>query len=178
VAGFGVGAVVCLAVFAFLAFVPNKAVVLIVMGLLPFVNLALPAWLAPSIQRPGNRLWCGVIVTALNLTSGVSGLVLDLFFVNAVLDRRQVVATKAVIQTLGHVMKLIYFGGLLAIPAFSDDVPAWIYGLSVIVSIAGTTSASGILDRLTDRDFRRWSLRIVTAIGAVYLVLGAAELIR
>jgi uncharacterized protein len=61
--------------------VPDQAVVLIVLGVMPFIAVAIPDWLAPRADRPAGAEITGFVSTALQLISGVSGPVLDVFFV-------------------------------------------------------------------------------------------------
>src|SRR5262245_59745221 len=52
--------------------------------------------------------------TVLQLLSGVSDPRFDVFFVSSQLDGKQVVATKAAIQLLGHLLKVVYFARWVA----------------------------------------------------------------
>ena len=62
----------------------------------------------------------GFVGTALQLVSGVSGPVLDVFFVRSKMGRHAVVATKALTQSLTHLAKIIYFGGVVVAPKASE----------------------------------------------------------
>ena len=44
------------------------------------------------------------------LLTGVAGPLIDQFFLGGKLDRREIVATKAMCQIFGHAAKLVYFG--------------------------------------------------------------------
>lgn len=46
--------------------------------------------------------------------------------------------------------------------------------VSVALALAGTTLSRTVLERLRDVQFRRWTQRIVLAIGVVYLIQGLA----
>ena len=46
-------------------------------------------------------------------SAGLTGALLDRFYVKSDLIRRQVIGTKAVTQNLGHLRKLDYYGTLL-----------------------------------------------------------------
>ena len=167
---YAIGLLGAIVVFAIVAFVPSRAVVLLVLGLSPFLTLILPEAFAPRADRRGGAEAAGFIGTALQLLSGVSGPTLDLFFVRAPMDRRSVVATKAACQVVTHAAKLVYFGGL-ATDGWQDlDWPVFV--LSIGLAMLGTSLARSILERLTDVQFRLWTQRIVMTIGAVYLVLG------
>ena len=72
-----------------------------------------PRRFAPRFERPGEAVACGALVTAAHLLAGVSGPLLDVFFVRAELDRFEVIATKAVTQTAGHALKIVYFAVLV-----------------------------------------------------------------
>src|SRR5437899_4445253 len=58
---FGAGAAAALVVFSFFDFVPDKALVLLAVGLTPFVALAVPQRIAPDIERGGQAFLAGVI---------------------------------------------------------------------------------------------------------------------
>src|SRR5260221_659419 len=91
--GYCYGALLSLAVFAVVQLVVGKAIALIMLGLTPFVTLALPEKLHLNVERPGHPFGCGVICTVLSLTSGVSGPILDVFFIRSAMSRHAVVAT-------------------------------------------------------------------------------------
>ena len=87
---------------------------------------AIPANLRPDPERRAHGFVYGMICMSLMLLTGVTGPLLDMFFLGAKTnDRRGIVATKATAQVLGHGFKLAYFGGLAAGAAF--DVPAYLY---------------------------------------------------
>jgi uncharacterized protein len=109
------------------------------------------------------------------LLAGVSGPLIDAYFLSAKLDRRQIVATKAVCQVAGHGAKLAYFGSLVGQSASLDPLLA---AAAVAASIAGTSLARPVLERLSDAQFRRWTSRIIAAIAIVYLAQGAYLLLR
>src|SRR5580765_27598 len=119
--GYTMGAAVALLAFTLLQFVASKPVALILMGLTPFVGLALPERLHLNVERRGHSFLCGLINTAIALVAGISGPILDLFFVRSKMGRHAVVATKGVVQSVSHLMKIGYFGGILASSGASVD---------------------------------------------------------
>lgn len=155
--------------FLGVSFVPDPQVVLIVLGLAPFVGRALPARMVPQV---GNRLGaetCGFVCTSLQLLSGVSGPMLDLFFARSEIDRRRVVATKAACQILTHLTKLVYFGAL-AVGATGVGLDPLLVGIAIAMALLGTTLSRQVLERLTDQGFRRYTWWLIMAVGAAYLV--------
>jgi uncharacterized protein len=150
--------------------VPDKATALIILGLLPVVGLMLPRGLTPDISHPVHGFGCGVVCTALQFMAGVSGPVLDVYFVRSNLDRRQLVATKAAIQGLGHFLKVAYFGQLLV--AGTDTVAPAAIVLAVALALVGTQLSRRALDAISDIQFRLWTRRLIAAIAAVYLIQG------
>lgn len=171
------GSLAALAAFAALALVVSKPVALLVLGITPFVGLALPEKLVLDVQKRGHSFACGLVCTALQLVAGVSGPILDVFFVRSNMDRRAVVATKASVQSLGHIVKIAYFGGLVA-AAQRGTVDPWLGAMMVALAIAGTTLSRRVLERLTDASFRRWTRWAVMTMGAIYLATGAVLLAR
>jgi uncharacterized membrane protein YfcA len=171
-ARYALGSLVALVLFALVQFVPNRALVLIALGLMPFAAMAVPARMAPRADRPLGSEISGFVSTALQLVSGVSGPALDIFFVRTELDRRRVVATKAVCQVSTHLLKLVYFGTMVS--ANLAEVGWPVMAISVVLALTGTTLSRTLLERLTDVQFRAWTQRIVMGVGLVYLVQGLA----
>lgn len=152
-----------------IAFAPSKPMLYLMLGLIPGL-LWLPKGAARlDAARPSHALICGFLVTGLNLTAGVAGPLLDIFFVRTALTRHQIVATKAATQVFSHLAKVIVYGApLIAAKA----LPAgffWPLALAVPLSMLGTVAGGRILDRMTDSLFLRWTRWVITAIGAVYL---------
>jgi uncharacterized membrane protein YfcA len=171
--GYIVASLACVALFTAVSFTPNTLIVFVVLGLLPFLPYVLPATLMPDVSKPAGPYVCGFLVTAMHLTAGVSGSMLDVFYVRSPLTRQQVVATKAFTQSIGHALKLVYFGMLVNM---GGDVllPWWIYVVCVATAMAGTSLAKGILTRMDDSQFRRWSQWVLNLIGVIYLAKAAS----
>jgi hypothetical protein len=106
---YALGAAIALACFTWLALVVAGPVLFLLLGAIPLSLSALPRRFAPRFERRGSAAACGALVTAAHLLAGVSGPLLDVFFVRAELDRFEVIATKAVTQTAGHALKILYF---------------------------------------------------------------------
>ena len=153
-AGYFVGAVAALGIFALIQFVPSKAVVLIFIGLAPLTALAMPSGMMLNLLKPTHAAACGLICTVLQLVAGVSGPIFDAFFVRSGMDRKAQVSTKAVAQTFGHIVKLIYFGGIVV----SDEsyVEPAVMVVAVVTAIVGTWLSRRILEGMTDHGLVLW----------------------
>jgi uncharacterized membrane protein YfcA len=108
-----------------------------------------------------------------NLTAGVAGPVLDIFFVKTSLTRHQIVATKAATQVFSHLMKIVVYGAPLIAVGGKGLPPAWVFVLAVPLSIAGTTAGGVLLNRLSDVNFKRYLRLILSVIGLAYLAQAA-----
>lgn len=169
-----VGLLAAGALFSFVGFVPDRALVLISLGIIPFLAVLLPARMVPQANSPYGAEVCGFLNTCMQFIAGVSGPLLDAFFVRSDMDRRAVVATKAACQTFSHLAKLIYFYNVMGSEAQADT---WALGIAVAMAIVGASLGKLVLERLSDHQFRRWTQRLVMAIGSVYLAQGAFILI-
>ncbi len=165
------GCVAAFCVMSLWRYVPPKPLVFILLGLSPFMVRVLPAGIKPDPGRWLDGFLCGAVSTVLMLLSGATGPLIDSFFLGGGLERRQIIATKAVCQVVNHGAKFVYFGGLVDQAAGLDPVMA---SAAIAASVVGTTAARPILDRLTDTQYRRWANRIVTTIAIVYLAQGSA----
>jgi uncharacterized membrane protein YfcA len=163
------GCAVALAVLLLVRFVPSKPLALLTLGLSPFLVRLLPRDFRPDPQRFVHCAGYGAACMSLMLLAGVAGPLLDTLFLGGNLDRRQIVATKAVCQVFGHLAKLVYFGGLMAQGASLDP---WVAVLAIAASMIGTAAAKPVLERLTDVQYRRWAAWIVMTVAAVYLAQG------
>jgi uncharacterized membrane protein YfcA len=101
--------------------------------------------------------------------TGVSGPLLDTFFLGGKLDRRSIVATKATCQVASHFTKLIYFGGIVDQAATLDPVLACV---AVAASMTGTSLSRKILEAMSDLQFRTWANRLITTVASYYILYG------
>ena len=166
-----IGAVGALALMVFLNFVPEKALVYLVLGALPFIQYVMPQSLKLDITKGFQPIICGFVVTLTQLISGVSGAMLDQFYAYSPLDRREQVATKATCQSIGHVTKLIYFGGIVSSIDDLSHLPIFLFPMLIIAAMAGNSLAAKPLERLSNADFRLWSQRVLLLLGAYYLMM-------
>jgi hypothetical protein len=164
---FLMGGVCIFCLWTFWLYVPSKPVAFLLLGASPFVARAIPSALRPNPANAANGMAYGGGCMALLLLTGVSGPLVDTYFLGGALDRREIVATKATCQIVGHVLKLAYFGGFIGAAASLDPKMA---GLAVAASMLGTTLARPILERLTDTNYRVWANRLITAISVVFLI--------
>jgi uncharacterized membrane protein YfcA len=169
------GCALAFVVWTFWRYVPPKPLAFILLGLSPFAIRLMPATLRPNPERLGHGLVCGSASMTLMLLAGVSGPLIDAYFVSGKLDRRQIVATKAVCQVVGHGVKLVYFGSLVGQAASLDLTMA---AAAIAASIVGTSLARPVLERLSDAQFRQWTSRIIAVIAATYLAQGLYLLVR
>jgi uncharacterized membrane protein YfcA len=175
--GYVIGAALSLAFFAWLHFVVSKPVSLLVMGLTPFVSLALPEKLHLNVERPWHPFLCGLVCSGLALMAGVSGPILDVFFVRSRMSRHAVVATKAMTQSFTHVAKIAYFGAIVS-GAERGSVDPGLAAMMVVLAFAGTSLSRRVLEAMKDEHFRSLTRWTVMAVGLFYLGSGALLLAR
>ena len=167
------GCAAALLVWSLWRYVPSKAVALLLLGGAPFLVRLVPARFKPDPESIVQGSIYGVICMTLLLLTGVSGPLLDSFFLGGKLDRREIIATKAVCQLFGHAAKLLYFGALIDQTATVDPIIAV---LAVAASMLGTTLAAKVLERMSDAQFRIWSTRIITGVSGYFLAYGCYTL--
>jgi uncharacterized protein len=153
--------------------IPSKFTLFLLLGLVPMAIWLPKQWIELDAAKPVHALVFGTLTSILNLTAGVAGPLLDILFVRTGLTRHQIVATKAAIQSLNHVAKIIVYGSMLGTAGRGAMPPLWLFVLAIPASMIGTAVGGQILDRLSDANFKRWTAWIVTAIGCVYLAKAA-----
>jgi uncharacterized membrane protein YfcA len=152
------------------AILPSKAALYLMLGLLPFAAYLVPKRVSLDITKPGVPYFAGCLIIVLQLMAGAAGHILDVFFQKSHLDRKAIVATKAVTQVTGHVYRIIYFGSFAA--AYDDSIPWWVYAAGIVLTITGTSLAAVVLGRMTNEGFRAWSQRVTIGVSVTYLVRG------
>ena len=172
------GAAVTFVIFSALAITLTKAYIFILLGLAPLLTLLPKRLFNVNILDTRDAVLCGMLVTILQLTAGVSGGVLDIFYLNRDLTRYQVIATKAFTQTVGHITKLFYFGFVLGygtLDAFNKNV--WILFIGMIVmTFIGTRTSKTALKHIKDHHFFTWTRAFIVIFGFVYIARGIALL--
>jgi uncharacterized protein len=161
------------AVVMAIAFSPSKPLLFLLLGLVPMLVWLPKSWLQLDANRPAHALTSGFLVTLVNLTAGVAGPLLDIFFVRTALTRHQIVATKAATQVFSHAAKIIVYGSAAMGVTGGAMPPWWVFAIAIPASMMGTVAGGKVLDRISDVDFKRWTAWIVTGIGVVYLIKAA-----
>jgi hypothetical protein len=67
-------------------------------------------------------------------------------------------------------MKLVYFGGIVTNSASVDPT---MIAIAIGCSVAGTTLARSILERMSDKQFRVWAARIINSVCGYYVIQGS-----
>ena len=166
---FMIGGTVAFGIMRLIAFIPDKAVVYLVLGAMPFVVEALPRAWRPNIEWRFVPYGAGFATTLVLLIAGSGGLFLDVFFQKSRLDRKTTVATKAVAHTFGHVFRVGYFAALGGAAGAGDALPLWAIAAAVMLAIGATSLAPLVLNRMTDHGFRQWTRALILVVGATYL---------
>jgi uncharacterized membrane protein YfcA len=169
------GCLVSVGLWSITLYVPDKATALLLLGLSPFIIRAIPESVLPRSFGPLQVAGTGLVSMMLMLMTGVTGPLLDTMFLRSPLERRQIIATKAACQVFGHGFKLLYFGALIA---DAGEVEPWFLGIAIASSMIGTSLGKLLLEKLSDKQFRLWSNRLITTIAAWYVGYGLVLLAR
>src|SRR6266581_1655980 len=169
VAVYLIGCALALGLWSITRYVPDKPVALLLLGVTPFMARLMPKGIRPNPDRIWQGTSYGSVCMGLMLMTGVSGPLMDTFFLGGKFDRRGIVATKATCQVASHFVKLIYFGGIIDQAATLDPVLA---AVAVAASMTGTTLARRILEAMTDAQFRTWAGRLITTVAGYYVLYG------
>ena len=174
VATYVVGCLIALLLWSIWRYVPGKALALLLLGVTPFLLRLAPKRLQANPESPGQGVLCGAACMTLILLTGVSGPLIDTYFLSGKLDRREIVATKALCQVFGHAAKLAYFGAIIDQTA---SVNPSVAALAIIASMIGTMLATRVLEAMTDRQYRSWANAIITMIAGYYVAHGTILLV-
>lgn len=164
------GSMAGMAVMLVIMFVPSKPVVYLGLGLTPFIGDMLPKKWRPDITKRGMGALCGFIAMILQIAVGGAGNVLDMFFQNSPLTRYAIVATKAFTLLFSQLMRFLYFGA--AALDGGENLPLELFFICVLLTFAGGSAAVGLLNRLTDDGFRKWTKWLIYGMSVIYVGRG------
>ena len=170
------GAFTILGIFSVTAFIPPAGLIFLLIGLFPFLTRMLPKSFNLDIEQPKIAFLSGLVVTLTQMLAGASGPVLDIFYLQSKLTKEEILGTKAVTQTFGHILKLIYYGSLMM--SAGNSLNGWLITTVIIAALLGNFLGSLIVKRISDVQFKMAGRYIVLIIGAIYLAKGLSELLR
>jgi len=165
-----IGCALALGLWSITRYVPDKPIALILLGVTPFLARMLPSEIKPNPDSVWQGALYGFVCMGLMLMTGVSGPLLDTFFLGGNFERRAIIATKATCQVASHLTKLIYFGGIIDQAAILDPRLA---AIAVAASMLGTTLSRRVLEAMSDQQFRRWANRLITTVASYYILYGS-----
>ena len=165
-----IGCALALGMWSIARYVPDKPIALLLLGVTPFMARLTPRGFKPNPDSIRQGAIYGSICMGLMLMTGVSGPLMDTFFLGGKFDRRAIVATKATCQVASHFTKLVYFGGIID-QAASLDLRLALVALAA--SMLGTTLARRILEAMSEKQFRTWANRLITTIASYYILYGS-----
>lgn len=161
-----------------IAMTPSKPMIYLLMGLAPGLTWLPRRWINLDAARPQQGVLAGIVTTGVNLVAGVSGPLVDIFFVRTDLTRHAIVATKATTQVFAHLAKIVVYGAPLLAGAKVGMPPWWIFAVGIPLSMLGNAIGGRVLEKMTDFNFKRWARWVITAVGVIYLIQAAQLLIR
>lgn len=166
-----IGAGVAYFLFQFISFKPSKNMIFIILGVLPFLTLLKKTSTYFDIEKGMRAYLCGILVSISQAMSGVSGSILDIFYLSSSLGRFSIVATKAMTQTVGHTLKTLYFVQLFDISFESISID--IYMIAFITPLLGGYIGKLGLRRFDDKSFFVVAKSLTLSLSAYLFYKGA-----
>jgi hypothetical protein len=160
---------VAVSLLALVQYTPTAPVISICVGLLPVLVWIPMRWLKLDASHALQAALCGFLSGGLNVGVGVAGPIVDIFFIRTRMDRRQIIATKAVLQVISHLAKIIYYSASLL--ALTHREITYVT-LSAPFAVLGSMLGHFMLLRLTNEGFREGTRWLVTLVGVLYFVQG------
>ncbi len=168
------GALIVLSFFSITAFIPSVSLVFIIIGVFPFLVQILPESMNLDIQQPKMAFLSGLTVTLTQMLAGASGPVLDIFYLQSDLTKQEILGTKALTQTFGHITKLIYYGSLMGFAG--NTLPHDLIISVIIAALVGNFLGSLVVKGISDEQFKTVGRYTIMVIGTIYIAKGVLEL--
>lgn len=168
------GSATAIGIATYLVLVPEPAWVLILIGLFAWAGQCSQSLKGLNITKPLTTVACGFSVTFAQLIAGAAGPLLDVFYLNSGLGRQSIVANKALTQTIGHSLRIVYYSLLISV---ESALVWWLFPMAIVAAVVGTRTGVRILERWHDLGFQRISRQIILTIATVCIVRGMVLLL-
>ena len=163
------GAVLAFALMRSISFVPDKAMVYLTLGLMPFVVELLPAGCDPTSNGAACRSSPACSPRSSRSWPASAGSFSTSSSRRACSIERQRMPPRRSLSRQPHRARGLFRSrsGVDDASRLGDLSPA------IVLAIAGTSLAPFVIERMTDHGFRQWTRAIIFAISAIYLVRAA-----
>lgn len=161
--------------FVFFYFVPvrlSKQTIFLFIGLLPFLSFLKKFASALDIEKRGRGVFSGIVVGSSQAISGIAGSLLDFFYLSSNLSRFDIVATKALTQTIAHIFKTYFF-----IQVYQFDFSFFsqeMYFVAIITPLFGSLCGKQILRKFTESTFLKVAKVTMFSFSGLMLYKGVA----
>ena len=167
------GSAVAACIALFILYIPEKHIVFLFLGTIAMLSVVAKRLAFLAIEKPFISVVCGFLVTGSQIISGVSGPLLDAFYLRTTMNRYEVIATKSLTQTCGHMIKLLYYAIVLKQSIIHDfELPYMIIPAIIAATFLGSRSGKFLLQYVSERNFTRITQYLILAIGVGYLYQG------
>ena len=164
------GSAMAIGIATYLVLIPDPALVLLLIGLFAWSGQWSKSLQGLNITKPLTTVVCGFLVTFAQLIAGAAGPLLDVFYLNSGLGRQSVVANKALTQTIGHTLRIVYYGLLIHV---QSELAWWIFPFGHRGCHRWNTHRCvRILARWHDVGFQDISRKIILTIATVCIIRG------
>jgi uncharacterized protein len=171
---YSIGALIVLAIFSAISFVPSIGIIFIIIGSFPIIAFNLPKSINLNMEKKPIAFVSGLLVTASQMLAGASGPVMDMFFVKSNMTRHEIIGTKAVTQTFGHILKLVYY--TIILKTVTTELSLWVFVLVPIAALAGNWIGKIFIEKITDEHFKLIGRYVICTIGVIYIGKGVSEI--
>lgn len=147
----------------------NVDVIRLLLAVMILISIAPSGATGPRLSKRGAYLLAGLLTGSLGMFVGATGLFVGRLFLRPEWDKKTVVGTLALCQTLGHLLKILAFA-TVGFGVFERPELLWPLVASVIV---GTFLGRWLHDRVSENAFRR-AFRWILVILALKLAVDGA----
>lgn len=155
-----------------MVYTPQKALILIAVGLLTLVGPYLH-FIHINVNKASGALLCGVLLSWLNVLAGASGPLSNMFFLKSGLSRFQLIATKSATQSVAHIIKVLFYAGIFS----SMKETSLNQGGLLLLILSALTFVGGwigkwIVEKISEDNFRRYGFWVISLFGAGFTLQG------
>lgn len=168
---YSIGSAIALSIFFYFSYVPEKYMIYLFLGFLPLLSLFKKIGKPLSFERYRNSAIAGGIVSFAQMSFGVSGSIIDMFFTQSSYDKYKTIANKSITQIAGHLFKIVFYFSIVFSDASTKLQLHW-FPICIFGAWLGTFTGKKLVAYLKEEDFQKYTRLIITGLSCMMIYKG------
>lgn len=172
---YALGSLLAIYFYLQMNFIPEKYMIYLFLGFLPLLSLVKSLGKKLSIAKYRNSAFAGSLITFSQVSFGVSGSLIDMFFAESGYNKYKVVANKSITQVGGHIFKIFIYSSVVLAQSRAELQMHW-FPICIFGAWLGTFIGKKVLKKLNEENFQKFTKIIICCLSVLLIFKGIQSL--